>query len=283
MSQSKPTILYSPSSNKSTWAVLISVIKGFGEGYSLGRQLAVRDIRAQYRQSILGLVWAVVTPIAQTLVWMFLSNRGVLNIGDTGVPYPVYVLTGIMIWQTFLESLNSPLAMFNSSKSILRKININKESLVIAGFLKVLFNLGIKLLVLIPMLFYFKIIPGWEILLFPLAMLVVLLFGFTIGIWVTPIGALYTDVQRFITSVTQLFFFLTPIIYPARTEGVFGLMDTYNPAAISIGTARDLLIGQPVGGIEAYSVFCALTVILLLGGLVLYKVSLPIIVERMGS
>jgi lipopolysaccharide transport system permease protein len=283
MSESRPTITYSASTSQSSGTTIRSVFSGFKEGYSLGRQLASRDIRAQYRQSFLGLIWAVVTPIAQTLVWIFLSNRGVLNIGDTGVPYAVYLLTGIMLWQTFLEALNAPLAMFKSSQSILRKININKESLIIAGFLKVLFGFAIKMVVLIPMLFYFAIDPGINVLLFPLAVLVILLTGFAIGIWITPIGALYTDVQRFIASASQLFFFLTPIIYPARTEGVFGLLDTYNPAAISIGTARDLLIGQPVGSIEIYVVFCLIAFILLFSGLVLYKVSLPIIVERMGS
>lgn len=275
--------VYSAEKSDNLFGLAVDSIKGFRDGFALGLQMAKRDLRAAYRQSILGFAWAIFTPVAQTLVWVFLSSRGVLNIGDTGVPYPVYVLTGIMLWQTFVECLNAPLANFNLSKSVLRKININKESIIIAGLLKVFFNFGIKLLVLIPLFIYYKVALGTPALLFPVGFALMIGFGTVVGIWLTPIGALFTDVSRFVQSFIQLLFFLTPIIYPARDSGMLGLIDKFNPLAITVTTTRDLLIGLHVGDWTPFLILSGLVLVFGLLGLVLYKISLPIIVERMGS
>lgn len=283
MKAEKVITVYSPAKTETFFSTFFDIIKGFKAGRGLGVQLARRDLSAMYRQSVFGILWAVVTPLAQTMVWVFLSNRGVLNVGDTGVAYPLYVLSGIMLWQTFMECINSPLMMFNGAKTILRKINMNKEALIIGGFLKVSFNLAIKLLVLIPLMIYFDLTFGLGMLWAIVAIFLVMVFGFAIGILLTPIGALYTDVQRFIQTFSQLFFFLTPIIYPARVDGVFGLMDTLNPAVLSICSARDLLLGTADIDLTIYLGFNASVFLLLFFGLILYRVSLPIIVERMGS
>ena len=275
--------VYSSRRKESFLKTLFGSILGFKEGFGLGIQLAKRDIKAMYRQSFLGLFWAVITPVAQMFLWIFLNSRGVLDIDDTGVPYPLFVLTGIMLWQTLLEAINSPLTMYHTSKSILRKINIPKEALLIAGMSKVLFSLAIKLVVVCIMMIYFQLVVDWTIVLGLIGIVFMIVFGFTIGIWITPIGALYTDVQRFIQSFAQLLFFLTPIIYPARETGVFGLMDKYNPAAIVVCNARDMLFCQGVNDVSIYLVTIALTTILLALGLIIFNVSLPVIVERSGA
>ena len=72
---------------KSMWKDLIS-------SKDLSLQLAVRDIKAQYRQSILGILWAFLLPLANTLIWMYLQGTGIINVGKTEIPYPVFVFTG---------------------------------------------------------------------------------------------------------------------------------------------------------------------------------------------
>ena len=283
MQSDAPLIVYGPTRSKSFFSLVLESAKDIPNGYGLGLQLAKRDIKAMYRQSILGLAWAVFTPVAQTLVWVFLSNRGVLNVGDSGVPYAAFVLSGIMMWQTFVECMNAPLLMFNNSRSILSKVNIIKESLIVAGYLKSVFNLAIKLVVLFPVLIYFEVGLSWETLLAIPLILSVMVLGFVIGIWMVPVGVLFTDVQRAVQTFIQLLFFLTPIIYPPRIEGVFGLMDKLNPAAIIIGTCRDVLVGREVLDWSAFGVMMSVVVVFGLIGLGIYRVSLPIIIERMGS
>ena len=115
------------------------------------------------------------------------------------------------------------------------------------------------------------------------AIIPVIMFGMAIGIFITPFGALFTDVSKVLDTGLQLFFFLTPIIYPTPTEGMMGLIARYNPVAISIGTARDFLFGRGEFIWNQYGLLLILTIILLLIGLMLYRISLPIIIERTGS
>ena len=283
MSHDEKTIYYYAKENSSLFQLLLSIFRGFKEGADLGKRLFIRDTMALYRQSALGLLWAIIIPLAQTLVWVFLSKGGVLNVGETGVPYPIYVLSGVMIWRSFVDAMNAPLTMFNSSKPILKKINFPKEALIITSIYKVLFNLGINLLVLIPLFIYYGLMPGIGTLLGLLALIPVIAFGLAIGVLITPFGALFTDVQKFIMSFMQLFFFLTPIIYPARTEGLLAQLTVYNPAAISICTARDLLLGTADHLAAGYGIFLISTVLISIVGLMLYRISLPIIIERSGS
>ena len=76
-------------------------------GRELAWQLALQDIKAQYRQTALGLLWAFILPLAHTLTWIFLSGSGIVTVSDTALPYPVYVFTGTMIWAIFMDAVNA--------------------------------------------------------------------------------------------------------------------------------------------------------------------------------
>ncbi len=106
----------------------------------LAKQLAVRDIKAQYRQSYLGIIWAFVTPLTTAFVWIFLNGTGTIRLTDTGVPYPVYAFSGTLLWSIIADAINSPTQSTNAAKGIMSKINFPKEALILSGIYKLLFN-----------------------------------------------------------------------------------------------------------------------------------------------
>jgi len=108
----------------------------------LAWRLLVRNISAQYRQSLLGYAWAFIPPLFASLIWIFLHSQRILGIGDTGMPCPVFVIIGTVLWQTFTEALNSPLQMVNQSKAMLAKINFPREALILTGVGPVLLFAG---------------------------------------------------------------------------------------------------------------------------------------------
>ncbi|WP_304133504.1 ABC transporter permease [Mesonia mobilis] len=173
----------------------------------LSRQLAERDIKAQYRQSILGIFWAFVTPLATAFVWIFLRSSGTVDVTDTGIPYPLFAFTGTLLWSILLESVNSPLNATNASKGILSKINFPKEALIVSGIYKSLFNSLFKLILLVVFIFYFGVGFHPSLLLFPLGVLVMVFVGNTIGLLITPIGMLYKDIARAIKFGFQFLMF----------------------------------------------------------------------------
>ncbi|MEZ4778586.1 MAG: hypothetical protein R2786_04315, partial [Flavobacteriaceae bacterium] len=88
----------------------------------LSKQLAIRDIKATYRQSYFGIFWAFITPLATALVWIILNNSGTVRLSATGIPYPVYALSGTLLWSILTEAINAPMLATTGAKSILSKI-----------------------------------------------------------------------------------------------------------------------------------------------------------------
>ncbi len=276
--------VYDAGSGDGIFTLFKQVILDFGRGSFLAKRLFIRDIRALYRQSFLGLSWAIIVPIVSTAVWVYLNAKGIVKVETPGVPYPIFVLSGMILWQTFLESLNAPIMSFNAARSILTKINFPREALILAGFYKVLFNLAIKVGLLVALFAYYGFAPNGDIIYALPLIFSVILLGFSIGIFITPIGVLYTDVQRIIQASSQFIFLLSPIIYPFATEGSKALIDKLNPVAVFINVARNTMIkGYDEMLMTPYFIHLAIFSFLLLIGLLIYRMSIPIIVERMGS
>src|ERR1700730_9962537 len=115
----------------------------FAASLQLAWRLAVRNIRGQYRRSVLGYVWAVLPILTTTAIWVVLNASGMLAIRATAIPYPAFVLVNITLWQGFVDSLFSPLQQMDAARSMLTKVNFAREALVIAGLIEVLFTFSI--------------------------------------------------------------------------------------------------------------------------------------------
>ncbi|MFT4801158.1 MAG: lipopolysaccharide transport system permease protein, partial [Flavobacteriaceae bacterium] len=209
----------------------------------LAKQLAVRDIKAQYRQSYLGIIWAFVTPLTTAFVWIFLNATGTIQLTDTGVPYPVYAFSGTLLWSIIKDAINSPLSSTNGAKGIMSKINFPKEALIVSGIYKLLFNSSVKIILLVVFVFFYGIGYHHSLLLFPFAILGAILFGTTLGLFITPIGMLYKDIAKIIGMGLGLLMYVTPVVYAIPKDGVMKTIMEWNPFTPLILTTRDFVIG----------------------------------------
>lgn len=281
---SLPVVVYSPKSQVSSPGHLAkSMFKDLIESRELAWRLFVRDVSAQYRQSILGILWAFVPPIMAAAIFILLQSRGILNVGETSIPYPVYVLVGTMLWQLFTESLNAPLKSATMSKSMLAKVNFPYEALIVSAIYGVLLNLLIKIAVLVVIFIYFGVDVYWAILLTPVALIMLMLFGIGVGLLLTPVGMLYTDITSALPVITQLWFFLTPVIYPPPDTMPLSLLSLINPVSPLLVGARDLMTVGAIADLGPYLIACGVTVIILFIAWILYHVSQPIIIERISA
>ncbi|MCI5150008.1 MAG: ABC transporter permease, partial [Candidatus Electrothrix sp. MAN1_4] len=129
----KKTIYTPDSSLARPRKMLREMFADLNAGRELAWRLAVRDIQAQYRQAFLGILWAFILPLANTLAWIFLNSSGVVKVADTVLPYPVYVFSGTMLWAIFMDALNAPLQQTIAAKGMLSKLNFPREALIISG------------------------------------------------------------------------------------------------------------------------------------------------------
>ncbi|MEI2692516.1 MAG: hypothetical protein V9H69_23465 [Anaerolineae bacterium] len=100
-----------------------AMVRDLAQARELSWRLFVRDVSALYRQSVLGVLWSFAPPIVTALIFILLQQADVLNLSQTSMPYPVYVLTGTILWQVFTESLNAPLRSAKASQSLLVRVN----------------------------------------------------------------------------------------------------------------------------------------------------------------
>lgn len=279
-----PTTIYSPESSlASPTKMLRHMFRDLAAGRELAFRLAVRDIKAQYRQAFLGILWAFILPLANTVTWLFLSKSGIVKVSDTGLPYPVYVFTGTMLWAIFMDALNAPMQQVNNSKSMLSKLNFPREALIVSGIYQTLFNASIKLALMLAALLLMGIQPGWGLLLFPLGVLSLVLVGSAVGMLITPVGLLYSDIGRALPLLMQFFMYLTPVVFPMPKEGIAASLFQLNPLTPLILTCREWLTGQDPSMLSSFLVVNALAACLLLLVWAVYRLAMPILIERMGG
>jgi lipopolysaccharide transport system permease protein len=249
----------------------------------LAWRLFVRDINARYRQSLLGYFWAFLPPIVTTLTFVFLNSQKILNAGDTGIPYPAYVMVGTLLWQGFVDALNSPIKLVTSSKSMLVKINFPRESLILAGLGEVLFNFAIRLVLMLVVFVWFRISVTPMILLAPFGIMALMMLGLMIGILLTPLGVLYQDIGWGLAIFTSMWFFVTPVVYPPPTKFPASLLAKVNPVSPLLITTRDLLTTGKVSEFGTFWIIVGITFFLILLGWVLYRLAMPHLVARIGA
>jgi lipopolysaccharide transport system permease protein len=284
LKEDKDFVVYSPESQlRSPMKLMRSMWCDMKASRELAWRLTIRDISARYRQSLFGVLWAFLPPIATALIFVVLNREGALNIGDTEIPYPAFVMVGTVLWQLFIDSLNAPLRMVIASKPMLAKINFPREALILSAVAQVLFDFGIRLVILVGVFIIFKIqlMPGMVFAVFAIIML--MLLGIMIGMLLTPIGVLYSDVLSALTTVTTLWFFVTPVVYPAPESWPYSLLGIVNPVSPLLVGARDLLTLGTISNIVPFIAVSVITLIGLIVMWVLYRVALPILTERMPS
>jgi lipopolysaccharide transport system permease protein len=243
----------------------------------------VRDTRADHRQSLLGYFWLVVPALASTLTWVFLNGQKVIHIETGTVPYPVFVLSGTILWTAFNTSLMAMLGVVGAARGILAKVNFPHESLVYSAMLKSTVDAALAMLLVVPAVMMFGTPLSPLMALFPVAVLANLTLGWSLGLLVLPIAALYSDISRAIQLVLRFGFFLTPVIFMIPAAGIARRIMVLNPATPLIVSGRAWLAGSGEAMPLAFSVVFASSATLILFGLVLYKVALPQLIERLSG
>ncbi|MBF0191487.1 MAG: ABC transporter permease [Magnetococcales bacterium] len=263
--------------------LLLAMILDLWRSRELAWRLFLREISQRYRQSVLGILWVLVPPLATTAIFVVLNARKILNLEPTEIPYPVYVLLGTLLWQIFSESVLAPLKAFEGCVPIMIKINMPREAPILSGMAQVLFLAGVQLLPALGVMIWSGVVFTPAILLAPFAILMLVLLGTAIGLFLVPLGGLYRDIGEGSAMALKLAFFLTPVVYPPPQEWPWSLLVALNPVVPLLQGARDLMSIGTMHDPAAFWITCGGTLVALLAGLVFYRLATPLVLERMGA
>jgi lipopolysaccharide transport system permease protein len=279
-----PVTVYTPESPLREPRQLVrDMIADLWVSRELAWRLFVRDLSAQYRTSLLGYVWVFLPPLVASVPFVYLNSAGVIRMGTTPIPYAAYAMVGAIIWQTFVDALNSPLRSVNAARSMLTRINFPREAILLSGLMQVGFAFVVRLALVIAVFAAFALKPAATSPLFLIGMISIALTGFMIGLVLTPLGVLYGDVQHSLPIASTFLMLITPVLYPVPSSGLGATVVAFNPLTPLITTTRDWLTTGAAAQHTGFFVVSAVTVALLLVAWVLYRIALPHLVARLGN
>lgn len=229
-------------------------------------RLFLRDFSARYRQSVLGVAWAVLMPLATVGIFVVLNRSGVLKISKVPIPYPAYALLGLTIWNLFSVGIVAASNSIINAGSMVVKINFPKISLVIAATAQAIVGMFIMGLLLIPIFFWYGITPSVPgILLAFLALLPLYLLTLGLGFILSLAAGLLRDIPNVMGIAMPALMLLTPILYPAPRLTAFEYINAWNPLNYLVNGVRDLVLTGTINAPSGYlySVIFALAVFLL--------------------
>jgi lipopolysaccharide transport system permease protein len=243
-----------------------------------------RDLKSQYRTSFSG-IFVSLLPALTAAVWAVLfRDAHLINVGKIGLPYPFFVLCGMMLWAAFLESLDAPISAVRAETGLLSKANVPAETVTVARLGQVLFNFGVKSLVIVVAALIYRVPVHWMVIVVPLGVLLLMALGAAIGLILAPINMLYADVSRIVPVITTFWFFTTPILFvPHSGSWAAFVMNRLNPVTALLTTTRDLAFGEGLHITAAFEASAAFTLWLLCFGVIFHRLAMPIVIDRENS
>lgn len=277
--------IYSPQSMPNgIFSYIKAILKDFYLGHNLGKQLFVRDIKALYRNSFLGMFWAFAPAFMTAFIWIILNSSKVIKIEVIGISYPLFAVTGTLFWQVLTQSIYTTMSTINNGKSILTKLNFPRESLLIHAFYTIGFNTLISLSVSFAISLFLGWQPTWSVLFIPFVIIDLMIVGIALGLLFHSVFSLIADFSKFLNIGLQLIMYVSAVIVPLPLEGNLAkIIINSNPFTHLIAFARNVYVGLPIGNAISFSLISLFSFGLLIIGLIMYRITMPIIIERSGS
>jgi lipopolysaccharide transport system permease protein len=243
-------------------------------------RLFLRDFSARYRQSVLGYVWAVVPVLLTVVTFTWLNCSNVLAIGGTALPYPLFVLLGMTVWQLFASGLTGATQSLVNAGSLITKINFPRETLVLAAFGQSLFEFCIRAALVAGGFALWRTAPSWTILLIPAALVPLCLFTMGLGYLLALVNGVMRDAGQLVTFLLTFWMFLTPVVYPAPAKHGHAMLQALNPVSPFVTASQDLATRHSLSQPYPYAVACAISVVVFLFGWRVFHLTETRIAER---
>lgn len=243
-------------------------------------QLFKRDFFAVYKQSFIGVLWALIIPLVSVGTFIILNRSGIFTIGNINVPYPIYAILGMAFWQLFSTGLVAASNSLIKAGSMIVKINFSKKALVIASTGQSLISFLIQF-VLVGILFaYYRITPSIAILWVPIIIIPIMLLTLGLGFILSLLNGVMRDIGNMLSMLMTFLMFLTPVLYAKPVTGILARITIYNPLYYLVSVPRDLILMGKVPELKGFLISSAISLIIFLICLVAFHLTETRIAER---
>jgi homopolymeric O-antigen transport system permease protein len=245
--------------------------------------LAWREIKVRYKQTAIGVAWAVLQPVAMMLVFtVFFGKLG--NLPSDGVPYPLFAFAALLPWQLFSRTITECSNSLVADQRLITKVYFPRIIIPIATTCSALVDFAISAGLLAALMLFYGYVPGIEVVWLPAFTFLMIVAALGVGFWLSALNVEYRDVRYALPFVNQIWLFVTPVAYssslvPERWQLVYGL----NPMVGVIEGFRWALLGVGKGPSPILLLSAVIAVALFVGGMIWFHRREQTFVDTLGT
>jgi len=204
----------------------------------------MRDVKLRYKQTGLGIAWAVLQPLLTMIIFTIFFG-GLAKIPSNGIPYPLFVLAALLPWTLFSDGLTRSTTSMVTNSNIMTKVYFPRMVVPLASIISPLVDFSVSFLILIAMMVYYGYAPTINIVFLPIFLLLALATSFGVGLWLSALNVKYRDFQYTVPFIIQIGMYASPVVYassliPVSWRVLYGI----NPMAGVIDSFRWALLGS---------------------------------------
>ena len=264
--EAKPYLIIKP---KKGWQLID--FKELSEYRDLFYFLVARDVKVRYKQTVLGGLWAIIQPLFLMVIFTLFFGY-LAKVPSDGVPYPIFNYTAMVAWSYFASAITFSSNSLVQETALISKVYFPRMLVPLAPIIAFLLDFAVSLIILIGMMFYYRVYPTIMVLFLPLLLLLMMLTASGVGMFLAAVNAKYRDVRYTITFLVQFWMFASPVVYPASIiPAKYHLIYAINPMAGVIEGFRSALLGTVAFPTDMLLVSTVVSVILLIFGALYFR------------
>jgi lipopolysaccharide transport system permease protein len=233
--------------------------------------LVWRDVKVRYKQTALGIAWAVIQPLLTMVVFTVIFGR-LANLPSEGVPYAVFTLCALLPWQLFAFAMTESSTSVVANQRLLTKVYFPRLILPLAAVAVGLVDFAISFVVLLIVLAIYHVVPSWTIVTVPFWMLLAVVTALAVGLWLSALNVKYRDIRYALPFLSQIWMWATPVAYSSsKLKGTWQLVYALNPMFGVVQGFRWAILGKTAAPSELTWLSMAAVLVFLVSGLYYFR------------
>ena len=229
-----------------------------------------RQLKALYKQTVLGFTWAVINPFFQMVVFSVVFGR-LARIPSDGIPYPIFTYTALLPWTYFAGSLTTAADSLTTTAPIFTKVYFPRLIIPVTPLLAKLVDFVLAFTVLGGLMVWYRVVPSWQMVFLPLLVLLMVLTALGLSLWLSALGLQYRDVRFGVPFLTQVMMYAAPVVWPVSlVPEKYRLLYGLYPMAGVIEGFRAALLGRGTMPWDLIAVGGASALVLAVGGVLFF-------------
>lgn len=245
--------------------------------------LVWRDLKVRYKQTVIGVAWVILQPLAMMVVFTLFFGT-LAKMPSEGIPYPLFAYAGLLPWQLFSRSMSESANSLVADQRLITRVYFPRLMVPLATILAALVDFGVASILLVMLMAFYGVAPTAAVVWLPLFVVLMLATAIGVGLWLSALNLEFRDVRYTLPFLSQFWLFLTPVVYPSslvppQWQLVYGM----NPLVGVVEGFRWALFGTGSGPSPMLAVSIAVALGLCVSGLVFFQSRERIFADVLGS